>query len=100
MIEELRIADAQEIEGKRVGEIQIKGEKCIAWGISETKRATSELFTEDGWMKTGDLGYIEKQLCVPPQHLVGPRAMLLGPNGQNIYPEEIEAKIAMLFSHL
>lgn len=92
MIEELRIADAQEIEGKRVGEIQIKGENvCI--GYFRDEKATSELFTEDGWMKTGDLGYIEKDFV----YLRGrSKAMLLGPNGQNIYPEEIEAKIAML----
>ncbi|MDD7438251.1 MAG: AMP-binding protein [Bacteroidales bacterium] len=92
LIEELRIADAQEIEGKRVGEIQIKGEN-VCLGYFKNEKATAELFTEDGWMKSGDLGYIEKDFVF----LKGrSKAMLLGPNGQNIYPEEIEAKIAML----
>lgn len=92
LIEELRTADTQEIEGKRVGEIQIKGEN-VCLGYFKNEEATSELFTEDGWMKTGDLGYIEKDFVF----LRGrSKAMLLGPNGQNIYPEEIEAKISML----
>lgn len=93
MIERLRVADAQEIEGQKVGEIQVKGEN-VCLGYYKNPEATAELFTEDGWMKTGDLGYIAKDGSV---YLRGrSKAMLLGPNGQNIYPEEIEAKIAML----
>lgn len=93
MIEQLRVADAQEIEGKLVGEIQVRGEN-VCLGYYKNPEATAALFTEDGWMKTGDLGYIEKDRSV---YLRGrSKAMLLGPNGQNIYPEEIEAKIAML----
>lgn len=93
MIEKLRVADAQEIEGQMVGEIQVKGEN-VCLGYYKNPQATAELFTEDGWMKTGDLGYIAKDGSV---FLRGrSKAMLLGPNGQNIYPEEIEAKIAML----
>ncbi|CQB88520.1 putative AMP-binding enzyme [Chlamydia trachomatis] len=93
MIEQLRVADAQEIEGQKVGEIQVKGEN-VCLGYYKNPEATAELFTEDGWMKTGDLGYIAKDGSV---YLRGrSKAMLLGPNGQNIYPEEIEAKIAML----
>lgn len=93
MIEKLRVADAQEIEGQKVGEIQVKGEN-VCLGYYKNPEATAELFTEDGWMKTGDLGYIAKDGSV---FLRGrSKAMLLGPNGQNIYPEEIEAKIAML----
>lgn len=92
MIEDLRIADAQEIEGKMVGEVQVRGEN-VCKGYYKNDDATRELFTADGWMKTGDLGYIEKDNVF----LKGrSKAMLLGPNGQNIYPEEIEAKIAML----
>ena len=93
MIEKLRVADAQEIEGQMVGEIQVKGEN-VCLGYYKNPQATAELFTEDGWMKTGDLGYIAKDGSV---FLRGrSKAMLLGPNGQNIYPEEIEARIAML----
>ena len=92
MIEQVRIADAQEIEGQMVGEVQVKGEN-VCKGYYKNPEATRELFTEDGWMRTGDLGYLEKDNV----YLRGrSKAMILGPNGQNIYPEEIEAKIAML----
>lgn len=92
MIEEIRVADAQEIEGKNVGEIQVKGEN-VCLGYYKNEAATQDLFTADGWMKTGDLGFVEKDFVF----LRGrSKAMLLGPNGQNIYPEEIEAKISML----
>lgn len=92
MIEEVRIADAQQIDGKLVGEVQVKGEN-VCLGYFKNEQATEELFTPDGWMRTGDLGYIEHDSI----YLRGrSKAMLLGPNGQNIYPEEIEAKISML----
>lgn len=91
-IEEVRLDGAQSIEGKLVGEVQVRGEN-VCLGYYKNPEATAELFTEDGWMRTGDLGYIERD-CI---FLRGrSKAMLLGSNGQNIYPEEIEAKLAML----
>ncbi|MBR8803030.1 AMP-binding protein [Porphyromonas levii] len=90
-IEEVRIDNPQRIEGKMVGEVQVKGEN-VCKGYYKNPKATEELFTEDGWMHTGDLGYIEGD-CI---FLKGrSKAMLLGPDGQNIYPEEIEAKLSM-----
>lgn len=90
-IEQVRIANAQEIDGKMVGEVQVIGEN-VCKGYYKNPEATSDLFTEDGWMHTGDLGYIEDDRIF----LKGrSKAMLLGPDGQNIYPEEIEAKLAM-----
>lgn len=90
-IEEVRIADPREIEGKMVGEVQVKGEN-VCLGYYKNPEATAELFTEDGWMRTGDLGYIERDSIF----LKGrSKAMLLSSDGQNIYPEEIEAKLAM-----
>lgn len=91
-IEEVRIDGAQSIEGKMVGEVQVRGEN-VCLGYYKNPQATADLFTEDGWMRTGDLGYIEQDTIF----LRGrSKAMLLGSNGQNIYPEEIEAKLAML----
>ena len=84
---EARIADANS-EG--VGEIQVRGEHVMA-GYYKNEDATAQSFTEDGWLRTGDLGTIDKYGFI---YIKGRcKTMLLGPSGQNIYPEEIEAKI-------
>lgn len=76
-----------------VGEIQVKGENVML-GYFKNEKATKESFTEDGWLKTGDLGVIDKNNFI---YIKGrSKNMLLGPSGQNIYPEEIEAKISNL----
>ncbi len=73
-----------------VGEIQVRGENVMT-GYFKNEQATKESFTEDGWLKTGDLGVIDKNNFI----FIRGRSknMILGPSGQNIYPEEIEAKI-------
>jgi long-chain acyl-CoA synthetase len=73
-----------------VGEIQVKGENVML-GYFKNEEATRESFTPDGWLKTGDLGIIDKNNFV---YIRGrSKNMILGASGQNIYPEEIEAKI-------
>lgn len=73
-----------------VGEIQVKGENVML-GYYKNEEATRESFTDDGWLKTGDLGIIDKNNFV---YIRGrSKNMILGPSGQNIYPEEIESKI-------
>ena len=73
-----------------VGEIQVRGEHVMA-GYYKNEQATRDSFTEDGWLRTGDLGAIDKDGFI---YIKGRcKTMLLGPSGQNIYPEEIEAKI-------
>ena len=73
-----------------VGEIQVRGEHVMA-GYYKNEQATAESFTEDGWLRTGDLGVIDEAGFI---YIKGRcKTMLLGPSGQNIYPEEIEAKI-------
>jgi len=74
-----------------VGEIQVKGMNVML-GYFKNEEATKETFTEDGWLKTGDLGVIDKNDFI----FIRGRSknMLLGPSGQNIYPEEIEAKMS------
>ena len=73
-----------------VGEIQVRGENVMT-GYFKNEQATKEAFTKDGWLKTGDLGIIDKNNFI----FIRGRSknMILGPSGQNIYPEEIEAKI-------
>ena len=71
-----------------VGEIQARGEN-ITIGYYKNPEATANAFTEDGWLKTGDLGIIDADGNI----FIRGRSknMILGPSGQNIYPEEIEA---------
>lgn len=74
-----------------VGEIQVKGENVML-GYFKNEKDTKEAFTEDGWLKTGDLGIIDQNNFI---YIRGrSKNMILGPSGQNIYPEEIEARIS------
>lgn len=77
---------------KVVGEIQAKGTNIMS-GYFKNEEATSAAFTPDGWMRTGDLGLLDEKGNV---FIKGrSKNMILSPNGQNIYPEEIEAVINM-----
>ncbi len=75
---------------KVVGEIQVKGDNVML-GYFKNEQATKEAFTDDGWLRTGDLGITDANQFV---YIRGrSKNMILGPSGQNIYPEEIEAKL-------
>jgi long-chain acyl-CoA synthetase len=73
-----------------VGEILVKGDNVML-GYYKNPEATSQAIDKDGWLHTGDLGLIDKDGYL---YIKGrSKNMLLGPSGQNIYPEEIEAII-------
>ncbi|MDL2281538.1 AMP-binding protein [Parabacteroides sp. OttesenSCG-928-G06] len=74
----------------KVGEIQVKGENVMD-GYYKNEEATKNVFTKDGWLKTGDLGTIDQgnRIYIRGRN----KTMILGASGQNIYPEEIESKI-------
>ena len=73
-----------------VGEILCKGMNVML-GYYKNEEATREILDEDGWLHTGDLGIIDQAGNV---FIKGrSKNMLLGPSGQNIYPEEIEEKL-------
>jgi long-chain acyl-CoA synthetase len=85
---ELRI-DSEDQEHV-VGEIQARGANVML-GYYKNPEATAAAFTEDGWMRTGDLGIIDKKGNI---FIKGrSKNMILSANGQNIYPEEIEDRL-------
>lgn len=69
------------------GEIQVRGAN-VFMGYYQNEEATKETFTEDGWFRTGDMGVLDADgyLYIKGRN----KCMILGPSGQNIYPEEIE----------
>jgi len=72
------------------GEIQVRGENVML-GYYKNEAATREMLDSEGWLHTGDLGIIDKDNFI---FIRGrSKSMLLGSSGQNIFPEEIEAKI-------
>lgn len=72
------------------GEIQAKGAN-ITIGYYKNEEANKAAFTEDGFLRTGDLGIIDKNNNI---FIKGrSKSMILSANGQNIYPEELEAVI-------
>ena len=75
---------------KGEGEILVRGEN-VMMGYYKTEAATKAAFTEDGWLRTGDLGYMVKKQNVFIRGRI--KSMFLGASGQNIYPEEIEDKL-------
>lgn len=76
------------------GNILVKGENLMK-GYYKNDKATKEVFPDDsGWMNTGDMGTIDEDGHI---FISGrSKTMILGPSGQNIYPEEIEAKLNIL----
>ncbi len=91
-----RLVDRMEVEIDSsdpyniVGEILVRGTKNML-GYYKNEEATNSAFDEDGWLHTGDLGIIDKENFI---FIKGrSKNMILSASGQNIYPEEIEAKL-------
>jgi len=73
-----------------VGEILVRGE-VVMDGYYKNEEATSAAIDEDGWLHTGDLGLIDEDGFIFIKGRA--KSMILSSSGQNIYPEELEAKI-------
>lgn len=85
---EVRLADAA--PGGAGGEIQVRGPNVMRGYYRDPDR-TREVFTADGWFRTGDLGTLDDRGRLAIRGRL--KTMILGASGENIYPEEIEALI-------
>lgn len=75
---------------REAGEIQVRGENVMN-GYYKNPQATQAAFTNDGWLRTGDLGILDHNNRLYIKGRI--KTMILGANGQNIYPEEIETRL-------
>ena len=71
-----------------VGELVVKSPSQMM-GYYKNEEATREVFTEDGWFRTGDLACFDKDGWLYIKGRL--KNMILGPSGENIYPEDIES---------
>ena len=73
-----------------IGELAVKGDNVML-GYYEDEEANKNTFTEDGWLLTGDLAYIDKEGFI---FITGRKKnVIVLKNGKNIYPEEIETLV-------
>lgn len=94
-----RVVDGMELvvdspdPARVAGEVKVRGPHVMA-GYYKSPEATREVLDENGWLKTGDLGLLDDAGFL---FLRGrSKTMFLGPAGQNIYPEEVEARLNAL----
>ena len=85
---QIRIAQPDPVTGE--GEIQAKGPNVMR-GYYKAPEITREVFTEDGWFKTGDRGRFDKDNFLYIKGRI--KTMIVGASGENIYPEDIESVI-------
>ncbi|PID64030.1 MAG: AMP-dependent synthetase [Gammaproteobacteria bacterium] len=89
-VEGVTLRLAKENPDDEIGEIQVKGPN-IMQGYYKAPQLTAEVFTEDGWLRTGDLGAFDNNGMLSIRGRI--KTMILGASGENIYPEEIESVI-------
>ncbi|MCM3135808.1 acyl--CoA ligase [Paenibacillus polysaccharolyticus] len=80
------------LDNGQIGHILIKGSN-IMLGYYKNEQATRRAFTRDKWLCTGDLGYLDESSNI---HLVGRSKNIIIVGGRNVYPEEIEEKLAQI----
>lgn len=88
-VHEIRI-DSEDPQ-KIAGEIQARGQN-LTIGYYKNPEANASAFTDDGWFRTGDLGLMDKEGNIFIRGRI--KSMILNSNGQNIYPEEVEAVLS------
>jgi len=87
---EIKIDTSVTDKSDNSGEVMVRGENVML-GYYKNDEATKATIDKDGWLHTGDIGVIDDDgfIYLKGRH----KSMLLGASGQNIYPEEIEAKL-------
>lgn len=100
--EEIKIIENKEFSdvaenirgGQKIGEICVKG-PMVMKGYYNMPKETAEMFTEDGFLKTGDLGWMDKDhyimLCGRAKNLI------VTSGGKNVYPEEVEDSFQLYY---
>jgi long-chain acyl-CoA synthetase len=95
VVDTLEIKVVKESPDKPTGEFFVRGENVMT-GYYKNEEETRKVIDDEGWMRTGDLGYIDDDGFI---FIKGrSKSMLLGANGKNIYPEEIEAVVNNRFA--
>ncbi len=94
-----RVVDGMELvvdsddPARTAGEVKVRGPHVMA-GYYKSPKATREVLDENGWLRTGDLGLLDADGFLTLRGRS--KTMFLGATGQNIYPEEIEARLNAL----
>ncbi|MBQ5801408.1 MAG: AMP-binding protein, partial [Clostridia bacterium] len=79
-------------DGEKTGEILVKGDNVML-GYFKDEQATADVFTEDGYFRTGDIGYIKDGYI----YITGRKKnVIILSNGKNVFPEEIEEYISRI----
>jgi len=86
--QEVRINDPNPATGE--GEVWVRGANVML-GYYNDEQATKKVLTEDGWLKSGDLGILHPNGFIELKGRL--KNMIVGPSGENIYPEDIEEVI-------
>lgn len=84
----LRVGDVDNVTGE--GEIQVQGPNVMK-GYYKNPEATKNVFTKDGWLRTGDRGLFDRDGYLSVKGRI--KTMIVGASGENIYPEDIETII-------
>lgn len=90
MVDTLEVKIEKESLDDTIGEIYVRGDN-VMMGYYKNAEDTRKVLDDEGWLKTGDLGFRDRDGFM---YIKGrSKSMILGANGKNIYPEEIESML-------